>query len=39
MLTNNEPYRYAQPRCTEKKLARLRIMATGKRKKGGAVKG
>src|SRR5207302_11482476 len=29
LLTNNEPYRYAQPRSTEGKLQRLRVKATG----------
>ena len=32
MLKNNEPYRYACPLPTRKKLARLRIVATGERK-------
>jgi hypothetical protein len=35
MLKNNEPYRYAQPKATEGKLSRLRVKATGKRKKTG----
>jgi transposase len=39
MLINNEPYRYAQPRLTEEKLARLRIKVTGKKKKTGPKKG
>lgn len=39
MLTNNEPYRYAQPRSTQAKFARLRVRATGKRRKGGFPKG
>jgi transposase len=39
MLKNNEPYRYAQPRATQAKLSRLRIRATGSRKKGGFAKG
>ncbi|MEM6533983.1 MAG: hypothetical protein AAF654_15300 [Myxococcota bacterium] len=34
MLSKNEPYRYAQPRSTETKLQRLRVAATGKRKRG-----
>jgi hypothetical protein len=38
MLTTGEPYRYAQPRLTQEKLARLRIKATGKRKKTGPAK-
>lgn len=33
MLTKNEPYRYAQPQATSTKLARLRIKATGARRK------
>jgi hypothetical protein len=39
MLKNNEPYRYAVPRTTETKLARLRVEVTGARKKGGNPKG
>lgn len=39
MLKNNEPYRYSIPSTTEAKFARLRIKATGERKKGGNVKG
>jgi transposase len=39
MLTTNEPYRYAIPRSTEAKLARLRVKATGQRRKGGSPKG
>jgi transposase len=39
MLTNNEPYRYAIPRSTESKLAKLRVKATGKRRKSGTAKG
>lgn len=39
MLQNNEPYRYAQPVPTGKKLARLRLVATGKRRKPGVPKG
>ncbi len=39
MLTRNEAYRYAQPASTETKLARLRIAATGKRRRGGTAKG
>ena len=35
MLKNNEPYRYALPRCTEEKLAALRVQATGEKKKPG----
>lgn len=39
MLMHNEPYRYAIPRSTEEKLARLRVKATGERRKGGSPKG
>ncbi len=39
MLKNNEPYRYAIPRTTEAKLARLRVRATGKKRKSGPAKG
>jgi transposase len=39
MLHQNEPYRYAVPRSTETKLARLRVKATGRRRKGGSPKG
>ena len=36
ILTKREPYRYSVPRTTDVKLARLRILATGQKKKGGA---
>jgi transposase len=39
MLTHNEPYRYALPKTTETKLAKLRVQATGKRRRGGSAKG
>jgi hypothetical protein len=39
LLTKNEPYRYAQPRSTETKLARLRVKATGQKRRGGTAKG
>lgn len=39
MLRHNEPYRYAQPRSTQDKLARLRIRVTGERRKGKSLKG
>lgn len=39
MLTNNEPYRYAQPRPTQDKLAKLRVAVTRARKKTGPKKG
>lgn len=39
MLSNNEPYRYAQPATTETKLRRLRVRATGQRRRPGMPKG
>jgi hypothetical protein len=39
MLTKNEPYRYAQPKPTQDKLSRLRVKATGKRRKSGVPRG
>jgi hypothetical protein len=39
LLTHNEPYRYALPKTTETKLARLRVAATGERRRGGVPKG
>jgi hypothetical protein len=39
MLVSGEPYRYAIPRSTEAKLARLRVKATGVRRQGGPPKG
>jgi transposase len=39
MLKNNEPYRYAQPATAQAKFARLRIQATGVRRRGGQPKG
>ncbi len=39
MLMRNEPYRYAIPRSTETKLAKLRVKATGQRRKSGTPKG
>ena len=35
MLTQGQPYRYAQPRCTQDKLARFRVRASGARRKTG----
>jgi transposase len=35
VLTQGQPYRYALPRATEEKLRRLRIQATGERRRGG----
>jgi hypothetical protein len=39
MLMRNEPYRYAIPRSTETKLAKLRVKATGQKRKSGPPKG
>jgi len=39
MLKNNEPYRYAQPKTVDAKLSRLRVKATGQKKKTGERKG
>jgi transposase len=39
VLQSGEPYRYALPRTTESKLARLRIAATAKRRPSGHAKG
>lgn len=39
MLSRNEPYRYALPRSTESKLQKLRVAATGKRRRRGSLKG
>jgi len=39
MLKNNEPYRYAIPRTAETKLSKLRVKATGQKRKGGLAKG
>jgi transposase len=39
MLMRNEPYRYAIPRSTETKLAKLRVKASGERRKSGSPKG
>lgn len=39
VLTSGEPYRYALPRATEAKLARLRVAATRQRRRGGNPKG
>jgi hypothetical protein len=36
MLMNNEPYRYAQPKTVEAKYSRLRIRATGQKRKTGS---
>ena len=39
MLTKNESYRYAQPLATENKLSRLRVKATGRKRKSGPKRG
>ena len=39
ILKNNEPYRYAQPKTLQAKLSRLRILATGQKRKSGPAKG
>jgi transposase len=39
MLKNKEPYRYALPRCTDEKLAAVRVRATGTKRKTGSPKG
>jgi transposase len=39
MLRRHEPYRYAQPATLKAKFDRLRIRATGERKRGGLAKG
>lgn len=39
MLKNNEPYRYAMPSTLAAKFSRLRIQATGEKRKGGYTKG
>jgi transposase len=39
MLKNREPYRYALPASSQAKLARLRVRATGKKRKRGTPKG
>jgi hypothetical protein len=39
MLTRREPYRFSPPLLTFEKLAKLRVLATGKRSKTGPKKG
>jgi transposase len=39
LLTKGEPYRYAQPEPTQRKLSRLRIAATGRRRSTGPAPG
>jgi transposase len=39
LVMTDQPYRYAMPYSTEAKLARLRVKATGQRRRSGAPKG
>jgi len=39
VLTSGEPFRYAPPKSLQAKYARLRVRATGKRRRGGVAKG
>jgi transposase len=39
LLKSGEPYRYALPRATEDKLARLRVAATGEKRRSGPAQG
>jgi transposase len=39
VLTSGEPFRYAQPKSLQAKFSRLRIRATGRRRRGGVAKG
>lgn len=39
VLSSGEPFRYAQPKSLQAKFSRLRIRATGKRRRGGVAKG
>ena len=39
VLSSGEPFRYAQPKTLEAKYARLRVRATGQRRRGGLLKG
>jgi transposase len=39
VLTSGEPFRYAQPKSLQAKYSRLRVRATGQRRKGGIPKG
>jgi transposase len=39
LLTSGQPYRYAVPRTTQTKLARLRVLTTGQRRGGGSLPG
>jgi len=39
VLTNGEPYRYALPQATENKLRRMRVQATGEKRRTGSAPG
>lgn len=39
VLTSGEPFRYGVPKSLEAKYARLRVRATGRRRRGGVAKG
>jgi len=39
VLSSGEPFRYAQPKTLQAKFSRLRIRATGRRRRGGVAKG
>lgn len=39
VLTTGEPFRYALPKSLEAKYSRLRVRATGRRRRGGVAKG
>jgi transposase len=39
LLTKGEPYRYALPQATQKKLSKMRIQATGEKRRTGSVPG
>ncbi|HUI74153.1 MAG TPA: IS110 family transposase [Terriglobales bacterium] len=39
VLTSGEPFRYALPKSLEAKYSRLRVRATGRRRRGGVAKG
>jgi len=39
VLSSGEPFRYAEPRTLQAKYSRLRIRATGRRRRGGVAKG
>ena len=39
VLSSGEPFRYAQPKSLQAKFSRLRVRATGQRRRGGVPKG